>query len=100
MLVLATLLFETPQVTFTWPLAIAFIYTCLLPGLVATWVWFMLVGRIGATRAATFHFLNPFFGVVIAGALLGEVLGPRDILGAIIIAGGILAVQLSRQRNA
>lgn len=98
-LTVATLLFETPQVTYTWPLAIAFIYTCLLPGLVATWVWFLLVGRIGATRAATFHFLNPFFGVVIAGILLGEELGPRDILGAVIIAAGILAVQLSRQRR-
>ena len=98
-LTFATLLFETPRVTPSWPLAIAFVYTCLLPGLVATWVWFALVGRIGATRAATFHFLNPFFGVVIAGILLGEALGPRDIVGAIIIAAGILAVQISRQRN-
>ena len=99
-LTIATLLFETPQVTLTVPLAIAFTYTCLIPGLTATWVWFMLVGRIGATRAATFHFLNPFFGVVIAAVLLGEELGPRDILGVTIIAAGILAVQISHQRNA
>ena len=62
----------------------------------ATWVWFQLVGRIGATPAATFHFLNPFFGVLIAWALLGETLGPVDVLGVAVIAGGILAVQLSR----
>lgn len=99
-LTVATLLFETPQVTLSWPLAIAFTYTCLVPGLVATWVWFLLVGRIGATRAATFHFLNPFFGVAIAAALLGEALGPRDIIGVAVIAAGILAVQISRQRNA
>jgi drug/metabolite transporter (DMT)-like permease len=97
---IATLLFETPQVTLTWPLAIAFTYTCLVPGLTATWVWFLLVGRIGATRAATFHFLNPFFGVAIAALLLGEALGPRDIIGVAIIAAGILAVQISRQRTA
>jgi drug/metabolite transporter (DMT)-like permease len=97
---IATLLFETPQVTPSWPLAIAFIYTCLVPGLTATWVWFLLVGRIGATRAATFHFLNPFFGVAIAAILLGEALGPRDIIGVAIIAAGILAVQISRQRTA
>lgn len=96
----ATLLFETPQVTPSWPLAIAFIYTCLVPGLTGTWVWFLLVGRIGATRAATFHFLNPFFGVAIAALLLGEALGPRDIVGVAIIAAGILAVQISRQRAA
>lgn len=99
-LTVATILFETPQITPSWPLAIAFTYTCLVPGLAATWVWFLLVGRIGATRAATFHFLNPFFGVAIAAALLGEAIGPRDIIGVAVIAAGILAVQISRQRNA
>ncbi|QUJ76087.1 DMT family transporter [Sulfitobacter albidus] len=96
-LTVATLLFETPQVTLSTPLILAFLYTCFVPGLLATLVWFWLVGRIGATKAATFHFLNPFFGVAIAALLLGEALGPRDILGVIIIAAGILAVQVSRQ---
>jgi len=99
-LTLATIAFETPRLTPSWPLAIAFTYTCLVPGLLATWVWFLLVGRIGATRGATFHFLNPFFGVAIAAILLGEQLGPRDIVGVVIIAVGILAVQLSRQHAA
>lgn len=98
-LAFATLLFETPQVAMSWPLAAAFIYTCLVPGLLATWIWFLLVGRIGATRAATFHFLNPFFGVAIAALLLGEELGIRDVIGVMVIAAGILAVQISRQRN-
>ena len=94
------LLIETPQITFSVPLVIAFLYTCIVPGLMATWIWFQLVGRIGATRAATFHFLNPFFGVAIAAVLLGEALGPRDLVGVAIIAAGILAVQISRQRSA
>ena len=68
-----------------------------MPGLAATWVWFTLVNRIGAVRAATFHFLNPFFGVTIAAALLGEALRPLDILGVVIIAAGILAVQISKR---
>jgi len=92
-------LLETWAVTWSWPLVIAFLYTTLAPGLFATWIWFVLVGRIGATRAATFHFLNPFFGVVIAAALLAEALTAADIIGVIIIGGGILAVQLSRVRS-
>ena len=72
----------------------------LTPGLLATVVWFWLVNRIGATRAATFHFLNPFFGVAIAWLLLGEPLGVQDIIGVAVIALGILAVQVSRQRRA
>jgi drug/metabolite transporter (DMT)-like permease len=71
-----------------------------VPGLAATMIWFWLVNRIGATRAATFHFLNPFFGVAIAAILLNEALGARDILGVAVITFGILAVQLSRQRAA
>jgi drug/metabolite transporter (DMT)-like permease len=90
---------ETINVTLSAPLIIAFIYTTLAPGLFATWIWFKLVERIGAVRAATFHFLNPFFGVAIAAAILGENLGLYDIIGVTIIATGILAVQLSRQRK-
>ena len=96
-LAIAAMLFETPRLTPTWPLLIAFAYTTLLPGLVATLVWFQLVNRIGATRAATFHFLNPFFGVAIAALFLSESIEVTDIIGVAIIAGGILAVQLSRQ---
>lgn len=97
-LAIATALFETPRVNPSLTLALAFAYTCLVPGLLATVVWFWLVNRIGATRAATFHFINPFFGVAIAALLLSEPLGSRDILGVTIIALGILAVQLSRQK--
>jgi drug/metabolite transporter (DMT)-like permease len=96
----ATLAFETPRIDPSLKLFAAFAYTCLVPGLAATVVWFWLVNRIGATRAATFHFLNPFFGVAIAALLLGENLGGRDILGVAIITLGILAVQLSRQKQA
>ena len=88
---------ETIHVTITPELIIAFAYTTLVPGLLATFIWFALVQRIGATRAATFHFLNPFFGVAIAAALLGEKLGALDVVGVAIITLGILAVQVSRQ---
>ena len=90
---------ETPYVNLTWPVALAFAYTTLVPGLLATWVWFMLVNRIGATRAATFHFLNPFFGVAIAALLLGEALGVLDVVGVAIIALAILVVQRERGRK-
>jgi len=89
-------MFETWAVIWSWQLVAAFTYTVFAPGLLATWIWFLLVRRIGATRAATFHFLNPFFGVTIAAMILGEALTGIDILGVAIIAGGILAVQLAR----
>jgi drug/metabolite transporter (DMT)-like permease len=92
------LLLETWQVNWS-PLVIgAFFYTIFVPGILATILWFWLIGRIGATRAATFHFLNPFLGVVIAAALLGEELGWQDAVGVAIITAGILAVQVSKIR--
>ncbi|EAQ01116.1 Putative transporter, DMT superfamily protein [Pseudooceanicola batsensis HTCC2597] len=94
---LAAVTFETWEVTWSARMVLAFIYTTLIPGLAATLTWFVLVNRIGAVRAATFHFLNPFFGVIIAAIVLGEAIGPLDIVGAGIIAAGILAVQLSKQ---
>ncbi len=91
---------ESFQVDWSWEFAVAFLYTLLAPGLLATWVWFKLVERIGMVRAATFHFLNPFFGAVVAALLLGEHLSWLDGLGIAIIALGILAVQLSKQAPA
>ena len=96
-LAIAAVALEDWSVNWTPRLGLAFIYTTLVPGLIATWVWFRLVERIGAVRAATYHFLNPFLGVVIAAVLLGERLGPADIVGVIIVAAGILAVQLSKE---
>ena len=91
------IILETPTIVWTNAFVYAFIYTTLVPGLMATLVWFILVDRIGAVRASTYHFLNPFFGVAIAAAILSEGLTLLDIIGVIIVAGGILAVQISRR---
>mgnify|MGYP005988647571 CR=1 FL=1 len=88
---------ETFDITWSSQLIVAFVYTTIVPGLIATWVWFNLVGRIGAVKASTFHFLNPFLGVAIAAVLLGERVTALDVFGVVIIAGGILAVQISKQ---
>ncbi len=99
MLWLPAVAFEDFAVTWTWQLGVAFAYTVLIPGLAATLIWFLLVDRIGATPAAVFHFLTPFFGVSIAALLLGEELGSLDVVGVLIITAGILAVQLSKQKT-
>lgn len=88
---------EQLVIDWNWQLIEAFAYTTLVPGLAATLVWFLLVERIGATRAATFHFLNPFLGVAIAAVILSEPLQIYDVIGVAVIMGGILAVQLSKR---
>lgn len=96
-LAVASAMLETIEVNWTWQLGAAMTYTVFVPGLLATWVWFSLVTRIGMVRAATFHFLNPFFGVAVAAVLLGETLSQQDMVGVLVISVGILAVQLSKR---
>lgn len=88
---------ETWDVTWSPTLIGALAYTTLIPGVAATFVWFALVQRIGAVRAATYHFLNPVFGVTIAAVLLGESMGFWDGVGVAVTTLGILAVQMARQ---
>jgi drug/metabolite transporter (DMT)-like permease len=80
----------------TLSLALAFAYTTVFPGLVATVIWFRLVARIGATAASAFHFLNPALGVGIAAALLGETVDWVDGAGVALITAAILMVQRAR----
>lgn len=87
---------ESPTIVPSWDLLAAFTYTLIFPGLTATIVWFNLVNRIGATKSATFHFLNPFLGVSVAALVLSESLSWVDFSGVLVITIGILLVQSSR----
>jgi drug/metabolite transporter (DMT)-like permease len=93
----AAILFDPFRVTWTLPLGLAFAYTTIFPGILATLIWFWLVRRIGATRASAFHFLNPFLGVGVAALVLGETLTLRDAAGVAIVTAGLAAVQFSRR---
>jgi len=97
-LAVAALVTEPWEVTSSLPLLLAFLYQIFIPGLTATILWFALVKRVGAVRASTFHFMNPFFGVTISALLLGEAISRTDIAGVLIAMAGILAVQMSRLR--
>jgi len=95
-----SLIFETWSIEWSTSFVLAFLYTTLVPGLFGTLIWFFLVRRIGPVKAATFHFLNPFFGVLVAALILSEPLSISDGIGVTIIMAGILLVQLSRKKIA
>ena len=93
------ILFEDVYFSLNSSFILAFAYTTVFPGLVATVVWFKLVNEIGAVKAATYHFLNPFFGVLIAWLFLSESISHMDGLGVIIITIGIYLVQTSKRQT-
>ena len=91
---------ESPMdVHFSWRLGAAFAYIVFVPGLLATLVWFTLIRWIGPTRASVFHFLNPGFGVLIAWVMLAEPVGSATWIGVLLVAAGILLVQLARMEG-
>ena len=74
-LAIPAMVFEDWVINWSATMVVAFSYTIVMPGAVATIIWFMLVNRIGATKAATFHFLNPFFRGGNGGGYFGRATG-------------------------
>ena len=94
-----TIMFEKWLINWSMIFIISFVYQILMPGVLGTLIWFLLVKRIGATKSAAFHFLNPFFGVLIAAAILAEPISLKDGIAVVIIMSGILAVQISHLKG-
>ena len=90
-----SLVFETWEINWTTRLIASFLYTTIFPGLLATLIWFKLLHFIGPIKAAAFHFLNPFFGVLIAHIILSERLIAQQIFGVLLVMVAILILQLS-----
>jgi drug/metabolite transporter (DMT)-like permease len=71
----------------------AFLYISIFPGILAPLIWFYLQKEIGTVRFSTFHFLNPFFGVLLSLILIGETLNTSDIIGLFVVTLGLYLVQ-------
>jgi drug/metabolite transporter (DMT)-like permease len=89
-------LFEHPgSIRLDAPLVSSFIYLVLVISIAASLLWFWLLDRGEASVVSAYYFLTPIFGLGLAALLLGEHVGPRDGLGLIAVAGGILLINRS-----
>ncbi|WP_129670271.1 DMT family transporter [Candidatus Chloroploca sp. Khr17] len=75
---------------------VALIYMCIMLSWVTMLLYLFLVRHGDASRANTFLFLTPVFGLVLGALLLGDPLRPIDALGATGVAVGIWLVMRSR----
>jgi len=78
----------------------AIAYTSALSTVLGFGLWGVLIRRYGAGTVAPFSMLVPFFGMSSAAVFLGERLQATDILGGLLVIGGILlgAITLRRAR--
>lgn len=52
--------------------------------------WGNLITRYGASTVAPFSMLVPFFGIASAALLLDEPIQPTDLVGGVLVVGGVL----------
>jgi drug/metabolite transporter (DMT)-like permease len=71
---------------------VAIVFMATIPTIVATTMWNVSVGVVGANRASIFLSLLPIFGIGLAVSFLGEALLNYHFVGAFLICAGIAAV--------
>ena len=67
-----------------------------IPPAMSTLAWFWLLRRYLAARLGVLSFMTPMFGVVAGVAFLGEPLTAHFAAGALLVAAGIVLVNLRR----
>jgi drug/metabolite transporter (DMT)-like permease len=64
------------------------VYHALFGAVAHIW-WYRAVERVGASHAAVFMNLTPVVGVVLAGLLLAEPVGPGQVAGVALVMAGV-----------
>ncbi|MGH7708315.1 MAG: DMT family transporter, partial [Vulcanimicrobiaceae bacterium] len=88
-----------PHVVLTATLGWSFVYLVLVLSIGASLMWFWLLTHGEASKVSAYYYLTPVFGLALSAALLGEHVGPRDLLGLVAIAAGIALVQRAGARD-
>ena len=76
-----------------WEVWVLLAFATLGPLVVTNLLWFRALHRIGASRATLVANLQPFVAAVFALVLLSERMTPLQVVGGILIAGGILTAR-------
>ena len=74
----------------------ALAYLILATGVLTNLLYFTAMGRIGASRAAIYRYLQSFLGVLFAVLLLGEVVTATQMIGGAIVVACVVLSRSSR----
>ena len=76
-----------------WEVWALLLFATLGPLVLTTVMWFRVVHRIGASRATLVANLQPFVAAIVALVVLSESMTPLQVIGGLLIAGGILTAR-------
>jgi O-acetylserine/cysteine efflux transporter len=82
----------------TWSSLGALVYISGLSTLAGWGLWGALIRRHGASTVAPFSMLVPFFGIASAAVVLHEPVHATDVVGGLLVVGGVLAGALAPRR--
>jgi len=99
-LVPVALLLGSPLVSPSWPTTLAILHLSIVVTIGGMALWLVLIRTHGAGTAASFHLLNPVFGVMLSHLAFGTPLRPEDFAGAVLIALGLSLTVTGRTRAA
>jgi drug/metabolite transporter (DMT)-like permease len=75
------------------------LYHALFGAIAHIW-WYRAVERVGASRAAVFMNVTPIVGVVLAASLLAEPVGVWEVVGTLLVLGGVALTTGTAPRRA
>lgn len=73
------------------------LYAALLSVSLTNILWFTAIGRVGASRAAIYTYLEPFLGVMFATLLIGERATGLQLLGGVVVIAAIVVARPRRE---
>jgi drug/metabolite transporter (DMT)-like permease len=75
------------------------LYSAIFPLVVTNVLYFGALRRVGAARATLFMYPQPFLGALFAALLLGEHIAVVQVVGGVVIVGGVALGRLGRLRR-
>lgn len=92
-------LFEDVRLSFSWDFFVALLYLVLIGTIVCTYIMTRYQRETTPTRAVLIYALEPFFAILVAFIVLGELLDGEGWLGAGLILLGVIVSQLWPQTS-
>jgi drug/metabolite transporter (DMT)-like permease len=91
---------SSQEFSFGWKVWLGFAFAVVGPLFLTNILWFTAIDRVGPSRASLFANLHPFFAVCFALLLLSETLHRWEIVGGVLILGGIALERIWHQAAA
>ena len=80
----------------TWRAALSWVYLVLAGSIIGYTAYIYLLGKVSATKAATYAYVNPVIAVLLGWAFANEAMGMRTLVAAAVILSGVALITVTQ----